>query len=519
MPMLRYELVFQDGQGTAHHVDLSEAGLLIGRGVDCDVRLNDGRVSRKHARLFFENDAPVVEDVGSRNGILINGQKRLKSPLCEGDTLQIGDTLCHLVKRPDSTLGQTVISPEKAALLQSSIMGEASGARLPVLYRAAQLLGTVFDLDALLSQILELIFEALPVQRGFVLFCNERAQLPEIRASLSRDTTDTVPPVSHTLIQHVVAQKEAVLTLNAQEDSRFDQAESIMCNAISSAMCAPLCGRESVIGVLYVDSGPQPTAFSAEELGLLTAIAQVVGVAVENARLYQEKIVQERLAAIGEATAGLGHCIKNVLTGLRGGSDLINRAVEKQNLNLLERGWPLLKRAIERVDSLVLNILTVARDREPECMPYDVTQLLRETAEVILEKAQQANVELRFATMEGGRIDVDAREIYRVLLNLVTNALEACEEKGGTVTLSCQYTKDGCFCIVEDTGPGIPEAVRPKLFNAFFTTKQGTGTGLGLACSRKIVEEHGGSITVSSEEGTGTTFTVFLPYGSEGQSA
>jgi signal transduction histidine kinase len=106
---------------------------------------------------------------------------------------------------------------------------------------------------------------------------------------------------------------------------------------------------------------------------------------------------------------------------------------------------------------------------------------------------------------------VDSQAIYRVLLNLVVNAVEACEHNEGSVSILCVCTDQGCTIRISDTGIGIPEAIIPHLSEAFVSSKGSGGTGLGLACSYKIVREHGGDIQVKSQSGTGTIFTVFLP--------
>jgi len=123
-------------------------------------------------------------------------------------------------------------------------------------------------------------------------------------------------------------------------------------------------------------------------------------------------------------------------------------------------------------------------------------------------------VALEFDRGELGTVYVDGRAIYRVILNLLMNAVEACEarEEGPrSVTLTTRAESQGSIIEVRDTGVGIPPEIRDKLSQAFVSTKGSRGTGLGLACSYKIVREHGGSIEVDSEVGQGTTFTVFLP--------
>jgi len=373
------------------------------------------------------------------------------------------------------------------------------------------LLGTIFDVEELFRHILELIFEALPVRRGFVLTVEEGGET-EIRAvhSIEEELEDG-PPLSHTLIQHVFETNDAMLTVNAQDDSRFDPSASIVSHHIHAAMCAPLCGREALVGAIYVDSGNDSVSFSKEDLELLTAIARVVGVAVENARLYRDNMAKERLAAVGMATAGLGHCVKNILTGIRGGAEFVNKALETEEIKYLRSGWPILSQAVDRIDLLVNNMLSFSRERSPERMVNDLNSLVRDVLELMATRADRANVQLEHIQEGSGRASVDGPEIYRVLLNLVSNGIDACIGDGGTVRVTVRTEKDGSVIEVEDTGCGIPNEILPRLSEAFVSTKGSSGTGLGLACTYKIVREHEGRIDVESTPGKGAKFVVFLP--------
>jgi signal transduction histidine kinase len=507
----RYELIHQRENGVSQRYEVSVQGLFVGRNADNDITLADQLVSRRHARVWVGDGILQAEDLGSRNGIEVNGVRVKQAHLHEGDTLTIGSTGFRVAKCSDSSLGQTIITPDKAAALYASIVEENSDTRLVVLYKAAQLLGSVFDLDDLLRQILDLIFEALPVRRGFALTSDAPGKAPDVRVTRSSTEDGQGPPLSNTLINHVLTRNEAMLTMDAQEDSRFDVSASIVGHDIRSAMCAPLQGRTDVVGALYVDSGATAARFTRADLELLTAIARVVGVAVENARLYQENVQRERMAAIGEATAGLGHCIKNILTGIRGGGEFINLALTSKDLKYLERGWPILSRSIDRIDMLVMNMLTFSKDREPERVLTDLNELAKEVFEVVRGRAEKYHVELSLTECADPRLEVDSRQIYRALLNLVINAVEATENTGGSVMVVNEAKPEGMLIHVTDTGAGVPPEILPKLSQAFVSSKGSSGTGLGLACTYKIAREHGGHVQVESPPGQGATFTLFLP--------
>ncbi len=514
--MADYDLILIVSGKTAERYQVTSEGLFIGRGPDNHISIQDQLISRRHARVWLENGEPHIEDLESRNGVQVNGKSVQSTPLSAGDIINLGNATLHLRSHAGSTIGHTVIGPEMAEDVHATIMREAGGARLPVLYKAAQLLGAVFDADVLMREILEIIFEALPVRRGFVLVCNPHSGELEIHAALSKESVEEGPPLSRTLIQHVLDSREAMLTVDAQEDSRFGAADSIVGHDIHSAMCAPLIGRNAVAGAIYVDSGSSSETYTGDDLGLLAAIARVVGVAVENARLYEENVRRARLAAIGEATAGLGHCVKNILTTLRGGCEFVTKAVEKRELYYLEKGWPILSRSIERIDALVMNMLSLSKDRPPERAPTDINTVVQEVLDTLRPRADRYKVALESHPADDGIFSVDSQEIYRLVLNLATNAVEACAMQGGKVTVACSRDADGFRIQVADTGCGIPADFMPRLFQAFASSKGASGTGLGLACCQKIVQEHGGAIDVESEPGKGSVFSVFLPHAPNG---
>lgn len=507
--MPRYELALRGGS-EGDRFTVSAEGIVIGRAPDVDVVLAGPLVSRRHARVWLEGDALWVEDLGSRNGITINENRVERDELHAGDALTVGDSTFDVLKHISVSSGRTVIPFDVGSTLCENIV-QKDAKRFPILHRATQLLGTVFDLDQLLKEILELIFDAFPVRRGFILILDPDSQEPQVRAMLSSEGEAQGPPFSRTLVDRVVLQREAVLTMDAMADARFDGAQSIVGHAIRAAMCVPLCGRQAILGAIYVDSGRSDVAFGEDDLQLLTALGRVVGVAVENAQLYKENIERERLAALGEAMAGVGHCVKNILTALRGGGILIDRAFERSELDHMERNWPFVRRALERIDMLVINMLTFARDPQPSRTLTDINALVDEAIAMVHPRADKLKVTIEHVPCECEKAWLDERQVYRVLLNLLTNALDACESKGGAVVVTNHCDEKGCTIEVHDNGPGIAPEIIPKLSQAFVTTKGSAGIGLGLASCYKIVRAHGGDITVKSTPDQGATFTVFLP--------
>jgi len=239
-------------------------------------------------------------------------------------------------------------------------------------------------------------------------------------------------------------------------------------------------------------------------------------------QLVEEKSRQlidaERMAAIGETVAGLSHSIKNIAGGLKGGLFVLEKGLELDKREYLEQGWQLVRRNVDNIRNLSMDLLNYGKVGSLQFRKVDPNLPVREVYRLMTPRAEEQNIRLEMEvdrTLTPVALDPDALE--RCLLNLVTNALDACatdESQQGThvVRILCEKRADpGVIYRVVDTGPGIDESIREKLFQSFFSTKGMQGTGIGLMMTRKIVELHGGDIHVQSETGKGACFTVSLP--------
>jgi len=236
-------------------------------------------------------------------------------------------------------------------------------------------------------------------------------------------------------------------------------------------------------------------------------------------RLEQELIKSERLAAIGQTVASLAHYVKNILFGLKGGIYLVNEALKEDDTDSLKDGWDMLEGNMGRISGLVLDLLEYSRERKPEyerCFPNEIAN---EVCKLMEAGAKEYDIEIiKDFDPSMGEAVMDPKGIHRCLLNLVSNARDACiydsnEGKKWVVQVRTILENDDTVRLeVSDNGCGMDEEVKKKLFVSFFSTKEGRGTGLGLLNTQKIVQEHGGTITVNSQPGKGSTFTIRLPY-------
>jgi signal transduction histidine kinase len=235
-------------------------------------------------------------------------------------------------------------------------------------------------------------------------------------------------------------------------------------------------------------------------------------------RLERELVNSERLAAIGQTVAGMAHCIKNILHGFKGGGYLVDIGIDRNNTDKLKQGWEMIQRNIVRTSDLVLDLLSYSKQREPEVRCSRPNDIAGDVCELLQPVASRYEIEIvRAFSGEVTEAWIDPRSTHRCLMNLVSNAIDACmyDEhfyKEHRVMVRTGIGIDGTIRFeVADNGSGMSAEVKEKLFQSFFSTKGAKGTGLGLLVTQKLVEEHGGRIFVQSEQGQGTTFTIDLP--------
>lgn len=543
-------LLVLQGPDKGRRFELPDAPALVGR-ESRSLPITDNTVSRKHCELFpTEDQSWMLKDLGSANGTWINGQRVERTAVLKlGDQIRVGRTILVFGAQPgvsraaggsvrlagdeaiDSSIMHTVASSEDSMVLAVPEPAAAAMANLKLLYQLNASLGSSFDMDQVLEVVMDLVFEHVKADRGIILAIDERRNelVPKVvrtREEPGDNGKDKSQPpekinASRTIINFVLERGDGVLSSNAMTDARFSKGKSVHNLGIRSALCVPIkCRRidgkdgDDVIGVIYIDSSVKNYTYSPDQLRLLTAIGLQAGLAVQNAKLYASGLQAERLAAIGETTAALSHSIKNILQALRGGADVVEMGLKNNNIPQLGKGWRVVDRNLEKIYNLTMNLLAYSKAREPRLELVNPRKLLEECTELLATAANDKGV-MVVADVEKDHpaIPMDPDGMHQVVMNLLSNALDAVTPQEGLIRLVCRYDGENRQSIIEviDNGSGIPDSMMKHIFELFHSTKGNRGTGIGLAVARKIVEEHEGAINVQSRSGEGTVFTIRLP--------
>jgi len=391
---------------------------------------------------------------------------------------------------------------------------------IEALYRIHRLATAITDVDELLIRISEEAQNVARAEAASVMLFDEPTQELYFRTALgdSGDQDALKREVRLSLDQGIAGatakSRTSINVSNAKDDPRFfKQADVASDFDTRSLLAVPMIDHEQLVGVLEVVNKHDGGTFTSLDVRVLEIFGALAAAEVVSARLIEEKLRNERLAAIGQAVTGLSHYTKNIVTGLTSSADLIDMGLERENLEVLQRTWPVYRRSTKRIANFVQDMLSLSKPREPVREPCDVHDILQDAFQTVQELLAQREIDVEFERHAPvGQVMLDGQGIYRCLLNLISNAADAAPVQGGKVRLRVwREDADRVIIEVEDNGPGIPDGNKEKIFDMFFSTKGSKGTGLGLAVTHKVVLEHGGDILVRDGAEGGACFRITLP--------
>ena len=411
---------------------------------------------------------------------------------------------------------------------------DKQNAGLKRILEIARVMSTAWQTDGLFALILDSIMELTEAERGFVLIRNaDAADGLHVTAARDRHKHDIQNPereISYSVVSRVVDEGRSMMLRDAAGDDIIDHTQSVLRLDLRSIMCVPLVSSRETAGVLYVENRSRANRFTEDDLELLSIFAHQAAVALTNAELFrdlnrsltelreaQDRLIrQEKLRLLAEMASGVLHNIKNLLTPVLGHAQILlmnpNNAPIAEDLRAIERLALDCRDVIKRFSNF-----TRGGDRPLEVTSVHLRALIDKVASDTRTRWATASAERRGAIQLKSdvnpalTISANAVQLREVMVNLIYNAADAMPD-GGEILVQAHADREATTVTVADTGHGMTEEVRRKMFEPFFSTKKKKGMGMGMSVTEFIVHQHGGHIEVDSAPGKGTRITFRLPH-------
>ena len=376
----------------------------------------------------------------------------------------------------------------------------------------------VTDLKQLSASLLSMIGQGMESKRVYLMLPSTQSGDFETYSNFGQDLEDEKKisfPANNMLIRSMKYQDNAIdindidyipsLSSVSVEDRKI-----LVDNDIE--LLVPLRSKEVLTGILLLANKTSGETYSTEDRQLLRTIANQAAVNIENARLYdqlqQQLIKSSKLASLGELATNVAHEVNNSLQSVINYGTILYEDLDKDNP--MREDAKVIEEEALRARNIVEILLGIARKERTTRETVDLNDVVKSVVTLARLRAKLENVMIQENySSEPPLVQASAEQLTQVFLNLFTNATDAMP-KGGTIDVASFVGEKNVIFTITDTGTGIPQDVKEKIFEPLYTTKA-NGTGLGLTVSKSIVEEHGGTIEVESEENKGTKFTIKLP--------
>ena len=381
--------------------------------------------------------------------------------------------------------------------------------KLNLLIDAAKTVNSTLDLDRLLDVILEAAIKSIAADRGTLYLVDELKSEIWSKALRGTEVIEIRLPIGKGLSGYVAKTGETINIPDAHNDPRWNpDVDKKSGYRTNNMLCMPMQNRDGkIIGVFQMlnkKGGP----FTTQDEEFINALSIHASIAIENARLAQEMINNERLSAVGRMASTIIHDIKNPMGTLR----VYAQVMKKKSGN--EEAAKLADEMIHQVDRFVnmaQEILDFSRGVSATNIEETEFGEVMEGVLAFIEKdLTKRNIKLEKNLNFPGKVKIDQDKIVRVFYNIASNAADAMPT-GGTLTVTTEDAGGMVKVDFKDTGTGMPEEVKRKIFEPFVTYGKKHGTGLGMAIVKKVIDDHKGKIEIETEMGKGTTIRLLFP--------
>lgn len=381
--------------------------------------------------------------------------------------------------------------------------------KLSLLIEATKIVNSALNIDTLLGLIMDVATRSISADRGTLYLIDRATDELWSKVAQGVDMVEIRLPVGKGLAGYVARTGEIVNITNAYQDPRFNpEIDKKSGYSTQTVLCMPMRNREGVIIGVFQLLNKRTGHFGPEDEAFIDALSVHAAMALENAQLALRMVEGERLSAVGRMASSILHDIKNPLATMRLYADIIRRGSHTQDPAQLADQ---MIRQIDRFNDMAEEILDFAHGvSEVSIERVELEEALDPLIRFIEADLASHKIELIRDIQYRGPCQLDADKLARAVYNLTSNAVDAMPD-GGSLTLSTASTNGYLVIGIGDTGPGIPDDVRSRLFEPFFTHGKRHGTGLGLSIVKKIMDEHRGRVEVDSTVGKGTIFRLFFP--------
>jgi len=485
-------LKVQDDKGFEKTILFRKILLRVGRDPGSDLRIDHSSIAPCHLIIMREGGRHHFTDTSDGAGIEVNGSKVLKGELQHGDRITFGAGC-----------------PYEATFLVEGIRADDEKDRnLRTLLAAIRTINSSLVLEQVLEKVMDAVMEVTQAGKGFLMLVDASGELrAKVARNIDRDALDQeVIPASRSVIDEVCRTSKPVSLL--VDGNAVPRSHSIIRLDLKAIMCVPILSPERLIGVIYVDHEQKVLESSMSKVDILKALADYASIAIGNAKLTERMMVAERVSTVGRMVSSIVHDLRSPLAGIRAAAQLLQ---EDPTTSKGPRLTSMIMSEVDRMSGMAQEVLDYCRGKmEVQAAIVDLGKLVESIMEPLRDLLEARSIHLNLNLDEGVEAPADSERLGRVLRNLVDNAADAMPD-GGVLTLTVRREEGRASLLVSDTGSGMSEEVKRRMFEPFFTHGKKRGNGLGMAIAQRIIEAHNGSFEIESSVGEGTTISLLLP--------
>lgn len=381
--------------------------------------------------------------------------------------------------------------------------------KLNYLIEITKRVNSTIDLDELLKIILEIALEITNADRGTVYLVDELTGEIWSKVLQGNEITEIRLPIGKGIAGYVAKTGETINLEDAYKDPRFNPEIDIKTGYRTKTMlCQPIKDKnEKIVGVFQLIN-KKDGVFTKKDEEMLNALSIHASIAIQNAKMAQELVNNERLAVIGKMASAIIHDIKNPMATIKAYAQVLRKKVgESEAIQLVDE----VIKQIDRLVNMAQEILDFSRGVSSlSFSKIKLGDFLNGVMAFLAMDFEKNKIQIEKMIEYDDEVEIDVDKMTRVVFNIAHNSRDAMPE-GGKFIVKTWLENNFFYMQFTDTGKGMPEEVKKKLFEPFVTYGKKHGTGLGMAITKKIITEHKGEIFVESELGKGTTITIKLP--------